>query len=196
MLPASSLTAGHDLAACSMCPCGLEMLVSCCADLRLHPPSAPGTIGAQYKAKFRSLQYNLKDPINPQLRARVLTGELQPARLIRMEPAELASRELARWCKQREEEHDKELVLDAEAAAKFSTAAAAALRAERLRKREATPPPAAAAPVAANGSGAGAGGEVQEHAALDHEAQVSPLPAASGLAVQRVCSWVLYGTGA
>ncbi len=141
-------------------------------------PTAAGTIGAQYKAKFRSLQFNLKDPNNPQLRARVLTGELQPGPLARMEASELASRELVQWRKQREEEHDKELVLDAEAAAKFSTAAAAALRDEIMRKRETTPPPAAAAAAAAATATAADGAaaeEPQEAAGADHEGQVGVL---------------------
>lgn len=45
-----------------------------------------------YKKKFQSLWLNLKDPHNPDLRARVLRGELEAARLVRMSATELASR--------------------------------------------------------------------------------------------------------
>lgn len=46
------------------------------------PPPAGGT-NAEYKSKFRSLHFNLKDPANPELRARVLHGEVAPAALVR-----------------------------------------------------------------------------------------------------------------
>jgi hypothetical protein len=157
---------------------------------RPHPcppptPSSPaGAIGAQYKAKFRSLLFNLKDPINPELRARVLTGEVPPARLARMEPHELASRDLAQWRSKREQQHDKELVLDAEAAAKFSTAAAAAVRDEQLRHRQGSPQPAAAAAAAAAAAGAGAaaGGAEAEAGGEPAAHQVGP-----GLWVRPCC---------
>lgn len=51
-----------------------------------------GNAGKDYKAKYRSLHYNLKDAANPELRARVLTGELVPGALVRLSNQDLASR--------------------------------------------------------------------------------------------------------
>eukprot|EP00775_Hariotina_reticulata_P005820 gene5820-6061_t len=48
---------------------------------------------AEYKAKVRSLSYNFKDPKNPDLRQRVLLGDIDPQQLIEMSPEELASDE-------------------------------------------------------------------------------------------------------
>ncbi|GAB4816000.1 hypothetical protein N2152v2_003046 [Parachlorella kessleri] len=83
-----------------------------------------GAVNKEYKAKLQSLWFNLKDPQNPDLRGRVLRGELPPDRLVRLSAVELASRELAEYRKQKEQESLKMSVLDAEAAARFSTAAA------------------------------------------------------------------------
>ncbi|XAR55728.1 hypothetical protein NMG60_11035909 [Bertholletia excelsa] len=46
--------------------------------------------GAQ-KVKYRSIMFNLKDPKNPDLRRKVLLGEVKPERLITMTPEEMAS---------------------------------------------------------------------------------------------------------
>lgn len=46
--------------------------------------------GAQ-KLKYRSIMFNIKDPKNPDLRRRVLLGEVKPERLISMTPEEMAS---------------------------------------------------------------------------------------------------------
>ncbi|KAL5738952.1 hypothetical protein ACOSP7_027902 [Xanthoceras sorbifolium] len=46
--------------------------------------------GAQ-KLKYRSIMFNIKDPKNPDLRRRVLLGEVNPERLISMTPEEMAS---------------------------------------------------------------------------------------------------------
>jgi hypothetical protein len=40
--------------------------------------------GPEYKGKFRELNSNLKDPKNPQLKQRVLSGELTPAALVKL----------------------------------------------------------------------------------------------------------------
>ncbi|EEF33688.1 transcription elongation factor TFIIS [Ricinus communis] len=48
--------------------------------------------GAQ-KFKYRSIMFNLKDPNNPDLRRKVLLGEVKPERLISMTPEEMASKE-------------------------------------------------------------------------------------------------------
>ncbi|KAK9828602.1 hypothetical protein WJX72_000989 [[Myrmecia] bisecta] len=85
-----------------------------------------GGANKDYKAKYRSLWFNLKDPNNPDLRARVLHGEVDPPTLVRMSANELASRELSQWRQKKAEESLQASVLDEEAAAKFSTAAAMA----------------------------------------------------------------------
>lgn len=44
-----------------------------------------------YKGKFRQLHFNLKDEKNPDLRRKILTGEIAPDVLISLPPEELAS---------------------------------------------------------------------------------------------------------
>eukprot|EP00887_Chlorella_sp_A99_P000072 scaffold16.g72.t1 len=78
----------------------------------------------EYKKRFLTLQFNLKDPHNPDLRAAVLRGDIAPPAFVRMTATELANKELAEYRKRKEEEALKMSVLDAEAAARFSTAAA------------------------------------------------------------------------
>lgn len=56
----------------------------CCAN-------AGGT-NAQYKSKARALLFNLRDSNNPQLRGRVLAGDIQPDALVQMTSEELASK--------------------------------------------------------------------------------------------------------
>ena len=46
----------------------------------------------EYRQKVRSLSYNLSDASNPELRARVLQGEVSPDQLVQMTPNELASK--------------------------------------------------------------------------------------------------------
>lgn len=53
-----------------------------------------GGLNEQYKAKLRSLKFNLKDPKNPGLRQSVLNGEISAERLCSMSPQEMASDEL------------------------------------------------------------------------------------------------------
>ena len=50
--------------------------------------------GTRYRSKYRALRYNLKDPKNNRLRAQLFSGELSPARLVTMTPAEMANDEL------------------------------------------------------------------------------------------------------
>eukprot|EP00899_Mesostigma_viride_P015819 jgi/Mesvir1/24238/Mv10944-RA.1 len=45
----------------------------------------------EYKAKYRTIHFNLKDPKNPDLRHRVLSGNLHPSTLLRLTPEEMAS---------------------------------------------------------------------------------------------------------
>ncbi|MCL7048958.1 hypothetical protein MKW94_003152 [Papaver nudicaule] len=56
-----------------------------------------GGVNKKYKEKGRSLLFNLKDPNNPELRERVISGEISPERLCSMTAEELASKELSEW---------------------------------------------------------------------------------------------------
>jgi hypothetical protein len=47
----------------------------------------------EYKAKFRQLSFNLKDPKNLDLRRSVLSGETEPDELLKMDAEELGSSE-------------------------------------------------------------------------------------------------------
>lgn len=85
-------------------------------------------ITKEYKLKFRTLFFNLKDSNNEELRQRVVLGELSPARLVGMSNDELASQEVSQWRQGILETNKKRVVLDTEAAAKFSTAANQSLR--------------------------------------------------------------------
>lgn len=64
-----------------------------------------------YNQKARSLLFNLKDKSNPELRARVFSGEIPPADLCRMTGEQLASKELSDWRNAKEQALDKMLVL-------------------------------------------------------------------------------------
>ena len=48
-------------------------------------------VSKEYKAKVRTLLFNLKDPKNPDLRRRVLCGEVPPEVLVVLTSEELAS---------------------------------------------------------------------------------------------------------
>jgi len=50
--------------------------------------------GAEYKNKFRSISFNLKDAKNTALRERVLNGNLLPEQLVKMSSEEMANQEL------------------------------------------------------------------------------------------------------
>ena len=51
-----------------------------------------GNAGKEYKAKYRSLIFNLRDDANPDLRRRVLTGDIPPDKLVTFSHNELASK--------------------------------------------------------------------------------------------------------
>nr|KAJ0226658.1 hypothetical protein LSAT_V11C100020970 [Lactuca sativa] len=70
-----------------------------------------GGVNEKYKAKGRSLMFNLKDRSNPKLREKVLFGKISPERLCSMTPEELASMELSEWRMAKAEELDKMIVL-------------------------------------------------------------------------------------
>ncbi|KAK1259776.1 hypothetical protein QJS04_geneDACA005534 [Acorus gramineus] len=54
-------------------------------------------VNKKYKEKGRSLLFNLKDSSNPELRERVMSGDIVPERLCSMTAEELASKELSEW---------------------------------------------------------------------------------------------------
>mmetsp|Transcript_11207 Transcript_11207/g.20295 ORF Transcript_11207/g.20295 Transcript_11207/m.20295 type:complete len:310 (-) Transcript_11207:820-1749(-) len=53
-----------------------------------------GSVNNEYKAKARSLNFNLRDAKNPALRGRVLLGEISSDELVTSKPEDLASEEL------------------------------------------------------------------------------------------------------
>ncbi|KAI3991022.1 hypothetical protein MKX01_026206 [Papaver californicum] len=77
----------------STSPCPQTLATSVEAELF----KAFGGVNKKYKEKGRSLLFNLKDPSNPELRERVLSGEISPERLCSMTAEELASKELSEW---------------------------------------------------------------------------------------------------
>jgi hypothetical protein len=84
----------------------------------LTPPPPTGSITSEYKSKARTLAFNLKDPTNPDLRSHVLAGDIPPPTLVTMSAADLASKDVAEFRRRVEEEHNKAIELDPEAAAK------------------------------------------------------------------------------
>ncbi|XP_058200712.1 uncharacterized protein LOC131315585 [Rhododendron vialii] len=56
-----------------------------------------GGVNKKYKEKGRSLLFNLKDHNNPELRERVMSGDIPPERLCSMSAEDLASKELSQW---------------------------------------------------------------------------------------------------
>jgi hypothetical protein len=56
-----------------------------------------GEVNKKYKAKSRSLVFNLKNKNNPALMERVLSGDIPPKCLCTMTKEELASKELSEW---------------------------------------------------------------------------------------------------
>lgn len=70
-----------------------------------------GGVNKKYKEKGRSLLFNLKDRNNPELRERVLSGDIAPERLCSMTAEELASKELSQWRLAKAEELAQMVVL-------------------------------------------------------------------------------------
>lgn len=70
-----------------------------------------GGVNKKYKEKGRSLLFNLKDRSNPELRERVLSGDIAPERLCSMTAEELASKELSEWRLAKAEEFAQMVVL-------------------------------------------------------------------------------------
>lgn len=65
-----------------------------------------GRSNGTQKFKYRSIMFNIRDPNNPDLRRKVLLGEVKPERLITMTPEEMASDQ-----RQRENNQIKEKAL-------------------------------------------------------------------------------------
>ncbi|KAI4377619.1 hypothetical protein MLD38_015216 [Melastoma candidum] len=70
-----------------------------------------GGVNKKYKEKGRSLLFNLKDRNNPELRQKVVLGEIPPDRLCSMSAEELASKELSEWRVAKAEELAQMVVL-------------------------------------------------------------------------------------
>ncbi|CAN4128172.1 unnamed protein product [Withania somnifera] len=70
-----------------------------------------GGVNKKYKEKGRSLLFNLKDRNNPELRERVMSGEIPPDKLCSMTAEELASKELSQWRMAKAEELAQMVVL-------------------------------------------------------------------------------------
>ncbi|KAI4380176.1 hypothetical protein MLD38_006397 [Melastoma candidum] len=70
-----------------------------------------GGVNKKYKEKGRSLLFNLKDRNNPELRQRVVSGEIPPDKLCSMSAEELASKELSEWRMAKAEELAQMVVL-------------------------------------------------------------------------------------
>ena len=70
-----------------------------------------GGVNKKYKERGRSLLFNLKDRNNPELRERVMSGEIPPERLCSMTAEDLASKELSQWRMAKAEEFAQMVVL-------------------------------------------------------------------------------------
>ncbi|KAK7351415.1 hypothetical protein VNO77_10858 [Canavalia gladiata] len=70
-----------------------------------------GGVNKKYKERGRSLLFNLKDRNNPELRERVMFGEIPPEQLCSMTAEELASKELSQWRQAKAEEFAQMVVL-------------------------------------------------------------------------------------
>ncbi|XP_035719724.1 uncharacterized protein LOC118440579 isoform X3 [Vespa mandarinia] len=65
--------------------------------------------GAKYKAKYRSLVFNIKDTKNLTLFRKIADKSLAPDAVVRLSPDEMASQELAEW-REKETKHQLEMI--------------------------------------------------------------------------------------
>lgn len=65
--------------------------------------------GAKYKAKYRSLVFNIKDTKNLTLFRKIADRSLTPDAVVRLSPDEMASQELAEW-REKETKHQLEMI--------------------------------------------------------------------------------------
>ncbi|XP_063822879.1 death-inducer obliterator 1 isoform X1 [Ostrinia nubilalis] len=70
-------------------------------------------VGMKYKAKYRSLMFNIKDRKNLSLWQKICDRTITPKQLVRLSPEELASQELAQW-REEEAKHQLELIKKSE----------------------------------------------------------------------------------
>ncbi|XP_023934034.2 uncharacterized protein LOC112043019 isoform X2 [Bicyclus anynana] len=70
-------------------------------------------VGMKYKAKYRSLMFNIKDRKNLSLWEKIRKRVITPKQLVRLSPEELASQELAEW-RDQQEKHQLELIKKSE----------------------------------------------------------------------------------
>ncbi|KAJ2947972.1 hypothetical protein O0L34_g9764 [Tuta absoluta] len=70
-------------------------------------------VGMKYKAKYRSLMFNIKDRKNLSLWQKICDRKITPAQLVRLSPEEMASQELAQW-REEESKHQLELIKKSE----------------------------------------------------------------------------------
>jgi uncharacterized FlaG/YvyC family protein len=66
-------------------------------------------VGHKYKAKYRSLVFNIKDEKNNGLFRKIINGKIPPKSLVNMSAEEMASKELQQW-RQAELKHDIEKI--------------------------------------------------------------------------------------
>lgn len=72
-----------------------------------------GDTNMKYKAKYRSLMYNIKDRKNLTLFEKISKKLIEPKQLVRMSTEELASQELAEW-RNNENKHQLEMITKSE----------------------------------------------------------------------------------
>ncbi|XP_032674815.1 uncharacterized protein LOC116845807 isoform X2 [Odontomachus brunneus] len=66
-------------------------------------------MGSKYKAKYRSLVFNIKDTKNLTLFRKIADRSLTPDAVVRLSPDEMASQELAEW-REKETKHQLEMI--------------------------------------------------------------------------------------
>uniref|UniRef100_A0A1B0DQZ4 Uncharacterized protein n=1 Tax=Phlebotomus papatasi TaxID=29031 RepID=A0A1B0DQZ4_PHLPP len=69
--------------------------------------------GTKYRAKYRSLMFNIKDRKNMSLLEKICGKMITASQLVRMAPEELASQELAQW-RENENKHQLEMIKKSE----------------------------------------------------------------------------------
>lgn len=67
----------------------------------------------KYRVKYRSLVFNIRDRKNLTLFQKICEKSIKPYRLVRMEPQEMASQELAQW-RENENKHQLEMIKKSE----------------------------------------------------------------------------------
>lgn len=81
-----------------------------------HPENRAGgeatRCGQKYRSKYRSLQFNLKDPKNDSLRQHLLSGEISPVNLVQLSPQEMANEEVAQEIRRVRQQSIREAVIE------------------------------------------------------------------------------------